>query len=101
MTCRERTRLALLLKRQPHLLRCRAEAKMPREKKPRCPYCILGTEFKAMHVLENGRQICEHCGHIVFPTEQAFWCPCQKCVEVQFSLKNAKLFPSRPEFAVD
>jgi hypothetical protein len=74
---------------------------MPIEKKPRCPYCILEAEFRAMRVLENGRQICEHCGHITFPEDAAFWCPCQKCVEVHFSLKNAKFFSMRPRFAGD
>jgi hypothetical protein len=62
---------------------------MPTEKKPRCPYCIVEAEFRAMRVLENGRQICEHCGHIIFPEDLAFWCPCQRCVEAHFSLKKA------------
>jgi len=31
-----------------------------------------------MRVLENGRQICDSCGHIVFPDDEAFWCPCQE-----------------------
>ena len=48
---------------------------------PRCPYCLSGTVFREMKVLENGRQICEKCGHIVFPRDKAFWCPCQKCLE--------------------
>jgi predicted RNA-binding Zn-ribbon protein involved in translation (DUF1610 family) len=38
-----------------------------------------------MRVLENGRQICEECGHIVFPEDGAFKCPCPKCVEVLIS----------------
>jgi hypothetical protein len=53
---------------------------------PRCPYCVSGSQFKAMQVLENGRQICESCGHIVFNEDKAFWCPCQKCLESRFSL---------------
>ena len=52
---------------------------------PRCPYCVSGNQFKAMKVLENGRQICESCGHIVFPEDRAFWCPCQKCLQARFS----------------
>lgn len=52
---------------------------------PRCPYCVSGEQFRPMRVLENGRQICENCGHIVFPEDRAFWCPCQKCLEVRFS----------------
>jgi len=38
-----------------------------------------------MRVLENGRQICEKCGHIIFPQDGAFKCPCLKCVEVDFA----------------
>jgi hypothetical protein len=72
---------------------------MRTEKEPRCPYWILGAEFRVMRVLENGRQICEHCGHIIFHQDRAFWCPCQKCVEVHFSLKNARFFSIRPRFA--
>ena len=37
-----------------------------------------------MRVLENGRQIREKCGHIVFPKDKGFWCPCQKCLDVRF-----------------
>jgi hypothetical protein len=48
--------------------------------------------FRTMRVLENGRQICEHCGHIIFPQDYAFWCPCQKCVDVHFSLKYSRFF---------
>ena len=52
---------------------------------PRCPYCVSGTVFREMKVLENGRQICKKCGHIVFPDNRAFWCPCPKCLEGWFS----------------
>jgi predicted RNA-binding Zn-ribbon protein involved in translation (DUF1610 family) len=41
--------------------------------------------FRAMKVLPNGRQICENCGHIVFPNNMAFRCPCPKCLEVNLS----------------
>jgi hypothetical protein len=56
-------------------------------KVPRCPYCASGRAFKPMEVLENGRQICESCGHIVFPEDRAFWCSCQKCLEARFSAR--------------
>jgi hypothetical protein len=52
---------------------------------PRCPYCVSEGQFNGMRVLENGRQICEKCGHIVFPEDRAFWCPCQKCLDMRFS----------------
>ena len=63
---------------------------MPTQKKPRCPYCILEARFREMRVLENSRQICGQCGHIICPEDPAFCCPCQKCVEVHFLLKNAR-----------
>jgi hypothetical protein len=69
---------------------------MRTDKKPRCPYCILGAEFRVMRVLGNGRQICEHCGHIIFPQDRAFWCPRKKCVDVHFSLKYSRFFSIRP-----
>lgn len=50
----------------------------------RCPYCVADGQFRDMRLLENGRQICENCGHIVFPEDRAFWCPCLKCVEARF-----------------
>jgi len=57
----------------------------------RCPYCATGTVFKVMRVLENGRQICERCGHIVFPEDRAFWCPCQKCLEARLSPRDQRM----------
>ena len=57
----------------------------------RCPFCVSGAMFTEMKVLGNGRQICERCGHIVFPKDRAFWCPCQKCLEVRFSPTLRKL----------
>jgi len=38
-----------------------------------------------MTVVSKGRLICENCGHIVFPNDTAFRCPCLKCVEVNLS----------------
>lgn len=38
-----------------------------------------------MTAVANGRLICEKCGHIVFPNDKAFRCPCQKCVKIDFS----------------
>jgi hypothetical protein len=58
---------------------------------PRCPYCVSETGFVGMRVLENGRRICEKCGHIVFPEDEAFKCPCPKCIEVEFSPKIRRL----------
>jgi predicted RNA-binding Zn-ribbon protein involved in translation (DUF1610 family) len=58
-----------------------------KNKPPRCPYCVTGAEFKLMKVLENGRQICDSCGHIVFPEDRASWCPCPRCISFKISFK--------------
>lgn len=52
---------------------------------PRCGYCASDSHFRPMRVLENDRQICESCGHIVIPEGSPFLCPCQRCVEARFS----------------
>jgi hypothetical protein len=57
----------------------------------RCPYCIANDKFSPMSVLSNGRLICEKCGHIVFPNDTAFRCPCAKCLEITFSPRIRRL----------
>ena len=54
-----------------------------------CPKLISESEFKVMRVLQNGRQIGESCGHVVFP-DKAFWCPCQNCLATRFSPRLEK-----------
>ena len=39
-----------------------------------CPYCVSNGE-RVMRVLENGRQICEECGQIIFPRRSSFLVP--------------------------
>lgn len=55
------------------------------KKEARCPYCVVGDTFPPMTVLSNGRLICSNCGHIGIPNDPAFKCPCQKCLEIDFS----------------
>lgn len=57
----------------------------------RCPYCVVDGKFRAMTVLSNGRLICSNCGHIVFPGDKAFRCPCSKCLEMNFSPQLRRL----------
>jgi hypothetical protein len=59
---------------------------------PRCRYCVSEGQFRPMRVLENARQICEKCGHILFPEDKAFWCTCQKCLDARVSSKEQKHF---------
>jgi hypothetical protein len=61
------------------------------EKEPRCPYCVVAATFHPMTVLDNGRMICKNCGHIVFPNDRAFRCPCSKCLELDSSPRLRRL----------
>ena len=45
----------------------------------RCPYCVLGDEFRQMIRHVDGRFICNKCGHIIRPDDSSFVCPCHKC----------------------
>jgi len=49
----------------------------------RCPYYILGDEFKPMVAHLDGRFICAHCGHLANPCDKNFKCCCGKCLEWQ------------------
>ena len=71
----------------------RARGLPPRmaQKEVRCPYCVVDGKFRPMTVLPNGRLICKHCGHIVFPNDTAFMCPCSKCLEISFSPRVRRL----------
>jgi hypothetical protein len=67
----------------------------------RCPYCIVEEQFPSMTVLSNGRLICQNCGHIVFPNDTAFRCPCQKCLEINFSPSVRRLRGGKPTRKVE
>ena len=45
----------------------------------RCPYCVLGLEFRPMVAHVDGRYICNKCGHTTHPSEGKYECPCSKC----------------------
>lgn len=52
----------------------------------RCPYCVLGVEFRPMVAHVDGRYICNKCGHTTHPSESEYRCLCPNC---------RKLVPSR------
>ena len=58
---------------------------MTLKKDGRCRIAFSMVTSIHMRLLSNGRLICENCSHIVFPNEAAFRCPCQKCLEINFS----------------
>jgi len=48
----------------------------------RCPYCILGREFRPLFASPDGRLICVQCGHTASPLELTFVCACPQCVRL-------------------
>ena len=48
----------------------------------RCPYCVLGDNFKQMLSRPAGWFLCKKCGHTVKPGDPDFKCSCRKCMEM-------------------
>ena len=48
----------------------------------RCPYCVLGDDFRLMLPRPGGWFVCLKCVHIVSPEKPEFKCFCQKCGEL-------------------
>lgn len=47
----------------------------------RCPYCVLGDNFRPMLAKDGGWFVCQKCGHSAMPGKPDFECYCQKCGE--------------------
>jgi Zn ribbon nucleic-acid-binding protein len=45
----------------------------------RCPFCVLGDEFRPMLSHEDGIFICGKCGHTARPADKNYSCRCCKC----------------------
>jgi len=48
----------------------------------RCPYCVLGDEFRPMLRETRKRFICASCGHTAKPEEPYSKCACTRCLEL-------------------
>jgi predicted RNA-binding Zn-ribbon protein involved in translation (DUF1610 family) len=46
----------------------------------RCPYCVLGNEFRPM--VRSRKFICVSCGHSMLPGGPTSRCGCPKCQEM-------------------
>src|SRR4051812_22888270 len=64
--------------------RVRDESEGDRKRMPqeivRCPYCVLGTEFRPMF-RRTRKFVCINCGHAVTPDTPYSRCACPKCQE--------------------
>ena len=54
----------------------------------RCPYCTDGCVFRLM-IRREVDFICATCGHVVFPDDAEYKCPCLKCQELERRLERA------------
>jgi Zn ribbon nucleic-acid-binding protein len=45
----------------------------------RCPYCVLGDEFRPMLSDEDGQFTCAKCRHTARPADKNYSCRCYKC----------------------
>jgi predicted RNA-binding Zn-ribbon protein involved in translation (DUF1610 family) len=51
----------------------------------RCPYCVLGSEFRPMFrstVRRSRKFVCVSCGHAATPDAPYSRCACPKCLEM-------------------
>jgi len=53
------------------------------EKIIRCPYCVLGDDFRRMLSKTGGWFVCQKCGHTVMTEKPDFKCFCRKCGELK------------------
>jgi hypothetical protein len=51
----------------------------------RCPYCVLGGQFRPLVPHLDGTFICENCGHVSLPDRRSFKCSCYRCQELHSS----------------
>jgi hypothetical protein len=49
----------------------------------RCPYCVLGYEFRPMVAHADGKFVCNKCGHLAIPSDNNFECACWRCLELR------------------
>lgn len=48
----------------------------------RCPYCVVGIEFRPMIAHKDGRFVCRDCAHTVLPGVPDHRCICRTCVRL-------------------
>ncbi len=63
----------------------------------RCPYCVLGSEFRPMCRRAKKSFLCVSCGHTATPDDPYSKCPCSRCRELK--LTASRLSRERPALA--
>ena len=59
----------------------------------RCPYCVLGLQFRPMVPHVDGRFVCDMCGHASASGSTTFKCSCRRCGELQSSRTHRDISP--------
>ncbi len=49
----------------------------------RCPFCVLGEEFRPLQRTSQMIYVCAKCGHTNIPSDPYFECSCTKCLEMR------------------
>ncbi len=49
----------------------------------RCPYWVIGEEFRPMVAHLDGRRICAKCGHLANTSDKDFKCCCPECSKLK------------------
>ena len=52
----------------------------------RCPYCVVGIEFRPMIAYKDGRFVCRDCAHTVRPGVPEYRCTCRPCLRLHTDL---------------
>ena len=48
----------------------------------RCPFCVLGQDFRPLLARTDGRFYCSQCGHTASPRELSYACGCAQCARM-------------------
>jgi len=54
----------------------------------RCPYCVLGSEFRPMSPRSDGFFVCGICGHTATPVDSYAKCLCPRCRRMNRAADN-------------
>jgi Zn ribbon nucleic-acid-binding protein len=62
----------------------------------RCPFCVLGDEFRPMVSNAEGEFTCEKCGHIERPADKKYSCRCYRCRDLSRLKVDSGKLVNRP-----
>jgi phage FluMu protein Com len=63
----------------------------------RCPYCVLGGDFRPMSARSGKSFVCASCGHVSFPQDPHLRCSCPRCLAM--NRLASRIGRDRPEVA--